>query len=66
MFEQSDREGGENLQQFEQNKKNERKKSRGNEESVNEKHGETLKRKTADYGQVITKNRGLGLKPLFT
>ena len=39
MFEESDREGGENLQQVEQNKENERKKSRVNKELVNGKAG---------------------------
>ncbi|KAK2565838.1 hypothetical protein P5673_010121 [Acropora cervicornis] len=55
MFEESDREGGENLQQVEQNKENERKKSR---------LGETLKRKAADDGQVTPKKRGSGTETL--
>ena len=39
MFEESDREGGGNSQQVEQNKANKRKQSRANEESVNGKAG---------------------------
>ena len=43
MFEESHGEGGENLQQVEQNMENERK-SRGNEESVNGKAGRDIEK----------------------
>ena len=65
MFEESDREGGENLQQVEQNKENERKKAEEMRNQSMEKLGETLKRKAADNGQVTPKKRGSGTETLI-
>ena len=64
MFVESDREGGENLQQVEQNKENERKKAEEMRNRSMEKLGETLKRKAADNGQVTPKKRGSGTETL--
>ena len=64
MFEESDREGGENLQQVEQNKENERKKAEEMRNRSMEKLAETLKRKAADDGQVNHKKRGSGTETL--
>lgn len=64
MFEESDREGGENSQQVEQNKENERKKAEEMRNRSMEKLGETLKRKAADNGQVTPKKRGSGTETL--
>lgn len=65
MFEESDREGGENSQQVEQNKENERKKAEEMRNRSMEKLGETLKRKAADDGQVTPKKkRGSGTETL--
>lgn len=64
MFEESDREGGENLQQVEQNKENERKKAQEMRNRSMEKLEETLKRKAADNGQVTPKKRGSGTETL--
>ena len=64
MFEESDREGGQNLQQVEQNKENERKKAEEMRNRSTEKLGETLKRKAAEDGQVTPKKRGSGTETL--
>ena len=61
MFVESDREGGENLQQVEQNKENERKKAENERKKAEEM---TLKRKAADNGQVTLKKRGSGTETL--
>ena len=60
MFEESDREGGENLQQVEQNKENERKKVEEMRNRSMEKLGVTLKRKAADNGQVTHQEERAG------
>ena len=63
MFEESDREGGENSQQVEQSKENEMEKA---EEMWNlSMLGVTLKRRAADDGQVIHKKRGSGTEILL-
>ena len=62
-FEESDREGGENLQQVEQSKENEREKA---EEMWNlSMLRVTLKRRAANDGQVIHKKRGSGIDTLL-
>ena len=63
MFEESDREGGENSQQVEQSKENEREKA---EEMWNlSMLGVTLKRWAADDCEVIPKKRGSGIETLL-
>ena len=64
IFEETDREGGENSQQVEQNKENERKKVEKMRNWSMEKLGEALKRKAADDGQVTHKKRGSGTETL--
>ena len=64
MFDKNGKEGGENLQQREQNKENERKKAEGMRNRSMEKLGQTLKRKAADDGQVTPEKRGSGTKTL--
>ena len=64
MFEKSDREGGENSQEVEKNKENERKKAEEMRNLSMEKLEETLKRRAAGDGQVIPKKRESGTETL--